>query len=566
MKNILKKTIDKNREVIIALVIATIELLIIKSFFIIGFLTNDDTGIQSTYALGYAHQHFVSIFLGYFLQALYHIMPSVAWWYVWSLICELIGISMLNYSFLKIGNRKRGCYICIGILFLIYFSFCLSFIAFTLVPCLLAIGGISLLFTHRNEKFRIFHFIIPTVSMMIAMMHRDYTGIEMLCFLFLGLIYYFFSISQISISKTLISFFGTFVVIFGLVFIVYGLSELELKQTESADFFKFNINRMYFADYPHQSFDEAKEIYESVGWDDNIYELAIRGCYLPEEVNSDSLEYLVENVSQNRSIIDSLISIIGGLHIKRPKEMLRSVQNYDGLVRLCTGFVVFFAGIFVCVRYRRNKELALEDVCIAFSIMGSTVLALGIWIAGRLILRAYLVIYIPAVAIILMCILVISINDDNRIIGNRLFEFVSLIILVLAINIYGYALTKSRSEYNDEYKAVTEYAKENSDNLYVFSDSSIMGLGKDVELPVNLMYWGGTEWKSKMYYEIIAQFGMDELNFSTLLNNNVYFVSKENDKSLELLCKRYIAEEKNVAIVVSDTINDNFYVYKFVNP
>lgn len=112
-----------------------------------GFMKNDDTGIQMALSgmqtgTPYPYHQFINSILGFLVVGLYHISIGIPWWYAWSILCMIIGITCIHWTIIDNVSSKLEATIFIGIFGFSFWIFTLGNIAFTVVPCIFSLGVI----------------------------------------------------------------------------------------------------------------------------------------------------------------------------------------------------------------------------------------------------------------------------------------------------------------------------------------------------------------------------------------------------------------------------------------
>ena len=127
------------------------------------FMTNDDASIQVTLSgiqtgNSYPYHQFINSLLGFLIGGLYDITHAIPWWYAWSILCVLIGITCIQWTIFKNASHKIEAIIIIGIIGFAFWIYVLGNIAFTVVPCIFSLGIVFCYF-QKSIQNGIFHLL-----------------------------------------------------------------------------------------------------------------------------------------------------------------------------------------------------------------------------------------------------------------------------------------------------------------------------------------------------------------------------------------------------------------------
>lgn len=121
------------------------------------FMTNDDASIQMTLSgmqtgNSYPYHQFINSLLGFLISGLYDITSVVPWWYAWSILCVLIGITCIQWTIVKNASHRIEAILFIVILGFAFWIYVLGNIAFTVVPCIFSLGVVFFVIFQRPYK------------------------------------------------------------------------------------------------------------------------------------------------------------------------------------------------------------------------------------------------------------------------------------------------------------------------------------------------------------------------------------------------------------------------------
>ena len=139
-----------------------------------------------------------------------------------------------------------------------------------------------------------------------------------------------------------------------------------------------------FTDYPRMPYEKDPGLYESVGWDEDLLELAGNWFFMDERINSSALEQINDG---NQAWLNILLENPGGTLRSRLGELTKPVgMSYLAL------FVVSVLLISYLGNNKSSRVLSALVGVLAFSLLGYLA------IRGRLPERAELSVLIPAIA------------------------------------------------------------------------------------------------------------------------------------------------------------------------
>lgn len=147
---------------------------------------------------------------------------------------------------------------------------------------------------------------------------------------------------------------------------------------------KLASNLAAFTDYPRIPYNQDPARYESVGWDEDLLELAGNWFFMDERINSSALEQINDG---NQAWLNNLLENPGGTLRSRLGELTKPVgMSYLAL------FVVSVLLISYLGNNKSSRVLSALVGVLAFSLLGYLA------IRGRLPERAELSVLIPAIA------------------------------------------------------------------------------------------------------------------------------------------------------------------------
>jgi hypothetical protein len=527
------------------------------------FPTNDDYGLMSILA-GYKSGTPVAVpFYCEYLYSLlisgsYRITGRIPWYIIVLMTLMIVNCLCLFYAIKKmvldapIKKYKGIIYRLIFIsLLLAFYFFNLVYITYSIVPAVCGSSIILLILTTKNEDVP---FIKNTITGIIFVLFffawniRRQTGYVVLVSVMFAIIFAYFS-NIIKIRRCL---FWTMSVIAIAILSVYAdwYSGTGNGWNEFALFYDACGQ---YTDYTHLTYEEAPVLYQSLGWDENLYALVNKWFFMDEKVDLNSFNILNQSVdNQTFYGYSSRRALIAGMF-----GILKASSTWIKFFLMLWLITVLIVAIFkLSSKYDSKSELKDVVGAIVFLFIGYTFISY-LLMRGRFLDRAVYPVFfctmIPSLVICLRIVLNISAKARNRqdvinpkkiIVISHLFIFIVFIIAAL-----GGVSTANWNKYNPESsnikKKLEQYVIDNDEFFYI-SDVSLTMSGDPFTVypnhkPTNYTFWGGTFLKSPLYYEQIKEYGFDDFSKSDFVKNNVRFISLTgpNDIFLDYMREEY---------------------------
>lgn len=394
------------------------------------------------------------------------------------------------------------------------------------------------------------------------------------CFLVLGMIYYCFKQDD---KKELWKKAGRMACVFlcfltGAALVQIGDHLIQQKATvqirnssgNASENDRYNAYRVALWDYPHISYDENPELFESMGWNEELYVLASDGYFMLDDACDLNVfcKFLNTEVTQMR-----MINNINWL--KKAASYFQSSNRARGYL------VIFLLNVFGCL-FLTWKGICKFDFLISFlNTAGSLGLFVFECLHGRVLDRTVIIILIPLTVINIMLI----INIKSR---NRKFNMPAFILLIGGCILSGwglqlqyriaanYELTNASKSFRDLY----EYASKRLDHIYIYDLS--VGNGNNIPFffnegnnrAYNLFSWSASKYDKDEKREANH---IKQLNCESFRNDNVYYVTKYQKnwpKSMEYwLDYMYRFMRKKYGVVgveIVDSIENEYMVLRFI--
>ncbi|MBR4825399.1 MAG: hypothetical protein IKZ86_11420 [Spirochaetaceae bacterium] len=564
------------------------------------FLTNDDPGIQDTLAgcvtgTPYPYHQFINCLLGFVICSFYRIIPSVPWWWLTEISICLIGVSFFNYGILNIfynfaesHEKKINAFllsiVLISIIDFVFFGYNVILVSFTVSPVIISSGGIVLLFLYANLetkqtiKIPLYVGFIVVFSSLI----RFETGLVCICFYFLGLLYY---ILKVNTNKNINYFIKITFCFFLMSILTFSLSSISnsIQDSKNPDNFRaFNNARAKFMGYPHLEYDDDPEFFESKGFYREKYKLVTFWCFLDPDVTENFFTTILKenppehiqsiNISETStkteptviSIENSKKTLFERIRRLTLKKIIKWIWSFSAssyrrvfvIIAIFYSFTPFFIIIL-------NKKLFSIDFIVSLlTVIGMWAMVCYLKMQGRTPSRALLTCIIPMV-FINSFLLFLTFLKSSGIIRSKLFYILNFVLIFYSCVGISFGIRESinRKEYSLDLIKVIDYVN-NSNNLFIY-DFSFSSKLPFINMPINLIPWGGSCWKSNIEKTRCDLLNIASIDLNIFKNDNVYFISQKEDnfKSLftvlskEYGCKGYKFEK------ITD--NSNIMIYDF---
>lgn len=544
----------EKKEHIFSLVYVTVLLGILWSLFPIRFETNDDTGIMY-YLAGYntgepmAASIYCKYLFGKFISVLYTWFDAYPWYtYVY---CILFWLSLITIfkSMLKIARYNSLNYIYPFLIFTSLsvglYSYSAVLLQFTTVSAICGTAVVCVLFAIRENDSkcsRIIDLCIMIVLFLFCYNIRAKVGYMAMAAI-VGSVMLYMLIAK---NKKRIVFA---LCLFGMLFALSeGINVLYEHVNHWEDFREWHPERGRWTDYPHLSYAEAPELYNELGWDDTLYNLATSWFFMDENITTDSFKVLNDTMDEKEESFE-----------EKWEQAIWRIKSTDSNKLI----IIYFLGTFILVIVllcKRDYIRALGNVAyfMAFLLMILLFSMLG-RLPLRVILACAFLTITPQILMDIECIKLFSLKKVGAVI---LCSF-----LVLGGSWYWRIIPDKVSAYESGIftkKQVESYVIQNLDNVYIFDIT--LALSGDPfqvyteEKPYNLIFYGGGRYYSPLYYMQLNKNGYKTIYAEDFFDENIYFIgaSEPYVPLVEYMQKRF----PKCSCKVTEQ-GEGFIVYKF---
>ena len=569
---------------IFSILFVTLMMLVLLVKIPIEFETNDDVTILMSLA-GYMTGEpqpfgfFIGYPLGYIISSLYRINQNLPWYTIFALFSIWLSLIVIVRCFCKIAKKSIGKILMYCLFFMIFLSFILYSVVRLQFTTTGAVCGASviILLLADNDTMSLLERVINTMLMCILFFicfnFRFPVGYICLAIIIFVCAYRWVN-KDISKKKIILNLFFV-IAIFTASFIS---NDIYNNKTDGIlDFLEYNKQRTLFFDYPHLSYDQAKDVYESVGWDKNLYDMVEKYFFMDKNYNIEALE-TINNNSVKHSITTRVVNVF-----------LLFLKN--SRIRLVTLCLIIFS-ILLIILTKKYKFLIFDSFSVIGLFLGCCLalaaLAYSERLPWRVINTIVILCIIPAIFILVKIIqkiwnsiytgtdvLCFNYNKYNGIqltANNKMFSLFK-ITLIFSIIMFFFSANGVKSFYkrNDKSESVNiskkidEFCINNQEDLFIIDNSSVDYMFDPFQVypdkkPINHFRWGSWFDFSPMYYQKLEINGYEELYSDSFFDKNIYFIGryKTNEFLINYMNKKFPG---CVCKVISD--KNDFVVYRF---
>lgn len=565
------------------------------------FPTNDDPYIQQILSGGISGEPspyimFVNFGLCWLVSRLFLVVPGVPWWVVTHLALLFLAIALVGRT-LVVLSRKRVSksvrpmwaeLLVLTVVNLGLFSVLVARMQFTTTSTMLFVAAIfsTCCWGPKDDGISggaVGRCAFPAFLAVCGSAMRGQSGL--MGFLFWGAAAVAAVAAWDGDLKTRLTATRPLVVAFVVAAVasagLVGIHELAYSSPEWSANRETSRQLSRYTDYARTPYEQNREVYDSVGWDEDLVKLTGDWFHMDERVNADALRTINE---ANEAWLDNLLSDPLGTLLSRLGEfgqptplaytalllvvgllvLSRASRRTDVIIiwmiaAACVGLFVYlvvrgrlperaaYSIIFpataalaaISARSGASRPLSRRSVFLGAIVCALVMIALGMPTGGMGKLAAILVIVVAA-AILLK----VTCDDEQR--RMKMAGVVRVLVLaavlfpgVAAFRQYGwwsesYALM---SQQQDNVEAFYDYVDENDDLFFFYAADA--GLTPQsvwqTRWPKNQTAWGGWRYCYSWFEDVMRDAGFDGLPTSKdLLDPRVRFVCRSDD-TLDLM-------------------------------
>lgn len=564
------------------------------------FPTNDDSFAQQIFAGSISGQPLPHVtFMGYawcwLVSKIFTIVPGVPWWTVLHLVTIYISLAVAGLATLR-GLDRLGHLMsfwqALILLFMVELGVALPLIGrlqFTTtaslavavavyvaaLEALLRVGAASdpTFESQRNVgaaescfpvSRRVLIWLAPIGLMALGFSYRPTCG-------YLGLGFWILSLFVVVITARPRRFFADLVPSFLqfacgalIVLMLTGVNAVAYSSPKWTAAFERGEAYSGFTDFPTTPYEENPALYDGVGWDAELYAIASDyWFFLDPRMTTESFHAINEaNNWRARELIEHPIDALR----ERTQEMRQPVSMaYIGV------FVCAF-GVAIAIAPNHRRRVAVV------SIGGTAVVLLGyLFLKGRLPLRAFLSVILPALGVLAACLLVcVGVRRGHRKKAKHfkyavraLFVALAFLPAAAAVCQFGYASDdyKEQASRQQNIDAFQEYVRERPDKLFIYDYWAELTPQTvwDVDWPANATQWGGWTYIMPWFNDVMRDQGFGGTpTTDTLLRDDVYFVNKDDCTRDLLVADMVSLYGDSIRLEQLDAIGDGLRVYRFI--
>lgn len=553
---------------------------LIYSVYGVYYLSNDDTGIMKTFS-GYntgiptAYHQYASYTLGMIYKLLYTIVPMWNWYSYGLIFVVIISNSVIIYLIWRQRSFQNVFFQFLDLLLIGLITAAISMcgiiaISWTITAVFATVAGIMLLLDmndRRTDTHRIYGCAVVFFAVGALIRNSSYKAV--LPFALLVLFYWtgnrICKEGKTKLKRICIESIIYIIPLLGI--LAYDHIDVKMKSEEVlSNVDDFEYYRGLYTDSRHLPYVGNEEFYESIGWDQELYIMTETWMFIDPRFNMVNLKKIAEassslnvekNLSENaQTIWDDFV-----------------IQTSGNYVRIGMSITVI-ACLLVSIVLTVYKLLHRKNWYDWLFLAGLQMLTIAEWIyllceRGRFIDRTFYCATLPALFIGMWVIARhVGIMDKHKIV-----YFVVTICTVLSIYISVNQNIRQRIAGIEKYIQISHDADEiyfnHPNNLYIYDNSIISGTSLFLDMRLrgcgnNALMWGGTGVYSKLFYEIIDQFGYDKFYSDNLFDDNVYYVTTDSNvwesAFMQYMKKAY---GDSVTADVEEITGSGVYVYKF---
>ena len=505
------------------------------------YATNDDAGIMHA-IIGYetgepANFHlFIHGLLLWTLGGLTRLFPGVPWFSCWQIgmlaLAGLVIAKSIMQSFVKYRRPLwLGAVMAAAFLAALWLKYAVS-ITFTTTAALLGAAAVlQMLSVEHDRGAKPVILGMAGALMLVVLSYILRLDALMPVMGFCGLAWLFGCWEddgwgkKRSLKPMLISLVMVIVVVGAAV----GIRQFELTRPGVQEYIAWQNARTEVLDYIDPA-NVPQEAYELVGWDETTTNMAKNWCFLDSDISTEAFETIAEytHVQDTRTLADQWQT--GRKVID--ETVKASALDLRGLA--VAGIAAVAVLLFACFcpgkRLRLLLMLGVTIVCAAAMLV---ILAM----AGRLPMRAALMILLPAAAIV-FALLPAALPEKVR------WPLV-LAVLLCAVQagvcvhaLLPHILVDEQQDLllGSAMSDLEEYALFEPESLFIYDDTLV---GSDLRVfpdysegvPDNVTFWGGWSLRSPSSMEQFARYDIDlnDVDPYAFVDGNVYFVSGRID-------------------------------------
>lgn len=538
--------INTKRNKLILLIILTMFFAIISFLISPVFETNDDRVMMDIITGKYGEKYSAySVFMGYpisfILSRLYMLLPNIPWYGI--LFCGIIVYSawIVLTDIAKKAIESKNKWISWGIFIVTLIIYINVFLV---------------------QQFTIISSILALTAMYKIMKKDSWIGIVIICFLsyeirsnaffmampFIGLGILWDGLKNRKISKSNIIGAGSIALI---IIIGIGVNKIAYSSAEWKEYLAYNSERSKLYDYNtfcNSNVYKEKCLQSGIS-EDEYYIMNTYSLLLDKNISKNKIETINKVVSENKKKDNVFLKLI--------KVIYYDIKNSFVDFRRYTLVMIFADIMFFWVLKKEKSKLLLW----LLSLMGRyIIISYLVWIA-RLPNRVYFSLFL--LALVFNFYIIIE-NSDKVIVKKTRCWVVCIIVAAMFITANTLKTHNQLSKHNYEYQEVNNYCKNNPENLYMLSIDKYFDVTDNVlsNTRTEFTYVGTWLANSPIVNGYLCKYKSEDLAELLLKGKGFYILNKNSD--IESVQQYMNSRFNGVEVKKIDSINQNYYVYKFI--
>lgn len=301
--------------ILLSLAIMTAFFTWIYYYYGVYYLSNDDTGIMKVYS-GYSsgvpspYHQYGSFTLGMFYKLLYMVMPTWNWYSYFSIITVIVSNSVIIYVIYKQRDAIHSKLNCIDFILIVLLTAAISLhgiasISWTINAAFAAVAGTMILLDISDQETGWFCKLgTACLFMVTALLIRGPSYKAVLPFALLTVCYRagirFRKEGKNNSKKIFVELVILIIMLFAVM--LYGHIDTAMKsEVYESGQNSFEHYRGLYTDYPHITYEGNEEFYESIGWDEEFYNVVGSWMFIDPRFNTENLKKIAQASSQMRA-------------------------------------------------------------------------------------------------------------------------------------------------------------------------------------------------------------------------------------------------------------------------
>jgi len=374
-------------------------------------LPNDDllaeTAISGSYSGSQVAVYpFLNMVLVKGLQALYRLLPAIPWYAVILEASLILSCFSIQFSILLVFRKKMLPLWLAEVIYFVFFFISILYVAipisFTYVSCFCGAAAVSLLLSGAFSKEHMgLQFAGSVCFLWLAFLIRPEGGLIGMCFFLLCTVFSLLLQARGEQEKKNRRHFYTIATVFA-VTAICGCGLLLTANNAMRDtpdghrIEEWNTVRSNLLDYHKTSYSTDSEFYESIGWNEEFYELQNEWYLL-----DDQCDYAHYAAIDHYTVTEKAPQSVSHAALSAAKTVVSYVKSIYFAPLLISFAGLFALGVWLGIRKRRQGGL-LYLAFIVCAMGGTLLMWLYLAYIGRLASHVFRICCIPAVICMLL--------------------------------------------------------------------------------------------------------------------------------------------------------------------